>query len=315
MNFIPLPGNQPDQKRTNEMEILFNKDFLNHNIQSDFEGPYRLRGFESYPSTGLIDGEPYLELVHTRKYIDYIKLSCEKEMYLAEVKITPHTYRAACNAVGLTIKASEKGDFAVVRPPGHHAASNSTSGFCLFNNIAIASQKLVNEGNKVCILDIDGHHGDGTQSIFYNSPEVMYCSIHQRNAFPYTGTPAEQGQGEGLGTTLNVPLYPGEGDKEFLKALHKIIRAIRFFDPDIIAVSAGFDGFEGDRLLELNYSCSTFYEAGYQLKKAFRYKKVFATLEGGYHDHVKESIENFVEGINKGARPPRIKYDPDMAIG
>jgi acetoin utilization deacetylase AcuC-like enzyme len=297
------------------MKILFHQDFLNHNIRSDFEGPYRLKGFEGFPNTESYDGERYLDLVHTREYIDYIKSCCEKEMFLAEVKITRETYNAACHAVGLTVKASEKGDFAVVRPPGHHAAQNSTSGFCLFNNVAIAAQKLVNEGDRVCIVDIDGHHGDGTQKIFYDSPSVMYASIHQQNAFPFTGAPVEQGEGEGVGKTLNVPLYPGQGHKDFLNAMDKIINAVRYFDPDVIAVSAGFDGYKNDRILELNYSLSTFYEAGYQLKKAFRYKKIFAVLEGGYHEHVKSAIEKFVEGINKGAKPPRIKYDPNMAIG
>lgn len=297
------------------MKILFNRHFLNHNIKSQFEGSYRLKGFEGLPDVNSVDGEAYLTLVHTGEYIDYIRQACDREVYLAEVLITPETYKAACMAVGLTIKASEKGDFAVVRPPGHHAGRNNTSGFCLFNNIAIATQKLVNEGNKVCILDIDGHHGDGTQSIFYNTKEVFYVSIHEHYAYPHTGMVIETGVGEGTGYTINFPLYPGSGDKEFLDAIHKAIGRIRIFDPDVIAVSAGFDGYEKDKLLDLNYSLHAFYEAGYQLKKAFRYKKVFAVLEGGYHDDLREAVDRFVEGINKGALPPKIKYDPDMAIG
>jgi acetoin utilization deacetylase AcuC-like enzyme len=125
----------------------------------------------------------------------------------------------------------------------------------------------------------------------------------------------ETGEDKGQGYTMNLPLYPGSGDKEFLEALHKAINRIRIFDPDVIAVSAGFDGYKKDKLLDLNYSMHAFYEAGYQLKKNFRYKKVFAVLEGGYHDDLRKAVDNFVEGINKGAKPPKIKYDPDMAIG
>ncbi len=297
------------------MKILFNRQFLDHNIKSPFEGPYRLKGFAGLPDENSVDGEPYLALVHTSEYIDYIKQACEKDIYLAEVKITHETYRAATIAVGLTIKASEKGDFAVVRPPGHHAGRNNTSGFCLFNNIAIAAQKLVNEGNKVCIFDIDGHHGDGTQSIFYNSSEVFYVSIHEHYAYPHTGMALETGEDRGKGYTLNIPLYPGSKDKHFLEALHTAINKIRIFDPDVIGVSAGFDGYKKDKLLDLNYSLNAFYEAGYQLKKAFRYKKVFAVLEGGYHGDLRKAVDNFVEGINKGGRPPKIRYDTDMAIG
>jgi len=297
------------------MKILFNHQFLDHNIKSQFEGPYRLREFKGLPDENSPDGESFLTLVHPQEYVDYIKLSCEKEVVMAEVKLTPETYKAACLAVGLTVKASETGDFAVVRPPGHHAARNSTSGFCLFNNVAITAQKLVDEGKKVCVLDIDGHHGDGTQSIFYNSPDVFYVSIHEHYSFPHTGMAVETGAGKGTGYTLNLPLFQCSGHKEFLEALHKAIHAIRIYDPDIIAVSAGFDGYVNDKLLNLDYSMNTFYEAGYQLKKSFRYKRVFAVLEGGYHEDLRDAVDKFIEGINNGAKPPRIKYDPDMAIG
>ncbi len=91
--------------------------------------------------------------------------------------------------------AAEQGDFAVVRPPGHHAKQERADGFCLFNNIAIAAQKLVNEGKKVFILDIDGHHGDGTQEIFYHSDQVLFCSIHQQYTYPGTGEANETGAG------------------------------------------------------------------------------------------------------------------------
>ena len=295
------------------MKILFNKQFLNHNINSRYEGSYRLSGFLEQSVETELNGEPFLPLVHTSEYIDYIRGQCNSEAMLAEVKLSPSTYEAACQAVGLSVKASEQEDFAVVRPPGHHAGRSQTSGFCLFNNMAIAAQRLVNEGKKVFILDIDGHHGDGTQDIFYDSGKVLYCSIHEMNTFPFTGLIYEIGKKEGQGRTLNIPVPEGSGDKEFLKALDKCLRAGRNFQPDIVGVSAGFDGYEGDRLLNLNYSLKAFYECGYRIRKCFPH--VFGVLEGGYHEDLKLCVEKFVEGVNIASRPPRITWDENMAIG
>nr|NQU90313.1 histone deacetylase [Bacteroidota bacterium] len=294
------------------MKILFNHLFLDHNIGSIYEGGYRLEQFADFPDTEA-DGEPYLNLIHSREYISRIKKHCEEEKILAEVQLNSISYMAACLAVGLSIKASGQGDFAVVRPPGHHAQRDKASGFCLFNNVAIAAQKLVNEGKKVFILDIDGHHGDGTQSIFYENDRVFYCSIHQQNTYPFTGTFFEFGKGAGVGHTLNIPIPENSGEKEFMKAVYKAIDAAKKFEPDVVAISAGFDGYRKDRLLDLKLSLHAFYECGYQLSKSF--KNIFAVLEGGYHVDLKECVDIFVEGINKGAMPTKIKWNPDLSIG
>lgn len=294
------------------MKILFNKAFLDHNIGSMFEGSYRLQGFADYPDVDA-DGEAYLGLVHSPEYISNIKKACTNCNSIAEVKLSPTSFSAACLAVGLSIKACQQGDLAVIRPPGHHAHRDSASGFCLFNNMAIAAQLLANQGKKVFILDIDGHHGDGTQNIFYESNRVFYCSIHQQNTYPYTGTFMEIGKGEGLGCTLNIPIPENSGEKEFLKAVEKAIEAGLKFGPDVVGVSAGFDGYRKDRLLNLNYSLHSFYECGYQLSKAFN--EVFGILEGGYHPDLKECVEMFVNGVNIGARPSNIKWNHELSIG
>ncbi len=294
------------------MKILFNKTFLDHNLGSIYEGDYRLDAFKSF-SDSEGDGEPFLSLVHSPEYIENIKNSCLNCESIAEAKLSPASFNAACVAVGISLKAAEQMDFAVIRPPGHHASRDKASGFCLFNNVAIASQKLASEGKKVFILDIDGHHGDGTQWIFYQSKQVFYCSIHQQNSYPYTGTFLEFGAGEGIGYTLNIPIPENSGEKEFLQAVNKAISAGIKFQPDVVAVSAGFDGYRKDRLLNLNFSLHAFYECGYQLSKAF--KNIFGVLEGGYHEDLKECIETFVDGINKGAMPTKIKWDPDLSIG
>jgi acetoin utilization deacetylase AcuC-like enzyme len=294
------------------MKLLFNKIFLDHNSDSPFEGSYRFADFTDLESTEA-NGEAYFDLVHSKEYISKIRTACQTSQALAEIKLNPQSYKAAQTAVGLAIKASENGDFALVRPPGHHAHRDKASGFCLFNNIAIAAQKLAKEGKKVFILDIDGHHGDGTQSIFYDSKQVFFCSIHQQNTYPFTGTFMELGTGEGLGCTLNIPIQPNSGERDFLKAVDKAIQAAKRFAPDVIAVSAGFDGYRKDRLLSMNFSLHAYYECGYKLRKAF--KKVFAVLEGGYHTDLKECVKMFVEGVNIGARPTSIRWNDELSIG
>jgi acetoin utilization deacetylase AcuC-like enzyme len=294
------------------MKILFNKQFLLHNIHSDAEGAYRIRGFSDIEDT-YANGEPYFSLVHTEPYIEWIKEACESEDYVAEVLLTPDTWEAAKIAVGLTVLAAEQGDFAVVRPPGHHAGRQRAAGFCLFNNIAIATQKLVNEGKKVLIFDFDAHHGDGTQSIFYESDQVLYCSVHQLYAYPFSGFSSETGTGKGTGYTLNFPLVAGSGDKEFFDCLDKAIGAARNFSPDVVGVSAGFDGYHKDRILGLQYSLNAFYETGFRLRRSFSH--IFAVLEGGYHDDIRTCVDKFIEGVEMGSRPSRIKYDHDMSLG
>jgi acetoin utilization deacetylase AcuC-like enzyme len=295
------------------MKALFHKKFLEHNIDSDGEGAYRLLSYMDTYEAAPWTGEPYLNLVHSDRYIEYIREACERGEIVAEVALTPSSFEAACLAVGLTIQASEHGDFAVVRPPGHHAGRERAAGFCFFNNIAIAVQKLVNSGKRVFIFDIDGHHGDGTQSIFYDSDKVYYCSIHQHYAYPFTGFPDETGTGEGSGYTTNFPLISGSGDKDFLSTVDKAIQLARRFNPDVIAVSAGFDAYYKDKILGLQVTQRAFYECAFRLRRAF--PDIFAVLEGGYHNDVKECIDSFIEGIHKGAQPPVLKWDTDMSIG
>lgn len=295
------------------MKALFHKKFLDHNIDSEAEGSYRLLSYMDTYEAPEVDGTPYLELIHTERYIDYIRRACQHGESVAEVKLTPSSYEAAILAVGLTVKASENGDFAVVRPPGHHAGREKAAGFCFFNNIAIATQKLVDEGKRVFIFDIDGHHGDGTQGIFYESSQVLYVSIHQHYAYPFTGFPDETGAGEGVGYTFNFPLISGSGDKEFLEAVDKAIDQGRQFRPDVVAISAGFDSYQKDKLLGLQLTQRAYYECAFRLRRAF--PDIFAVLEGGYHEDIKDCIDKFIEGILNGAKPPVLKWDTDMSIG
>ncbi|OGY42966.1 MAG: hypothetical protein A2Y67_02855 [Candidatus Buchananbacteria bacterium RBG_13_39_9] len=277
------------------MKILFNKKMLNYGVNSSPEGSYRLRDFTGFEDTDF-NGENFIPLIYDKKYIQKIKKSCECKNIVAEIKLDNESCEAAFTAIGLSILASKQNDFAVIRPPGHHAGKDKAFGFCLFNNIAIAAKSLVNEGKRVCILDIDGHHGNGTQSIFYSSNKVLYCSIHQQNSFPHTGSISKRGRGDGFGYNINIPIAEKSGDDIFLLALEKMLPNILKFKPDIIAVSAGFDGYHQDALLNLNYSLNAFYECGVLLRKNFN--NIFAVLEGGYHNNIKKCIEVLIAGIN-----------------
>ncbi len=278
------------------MDILFNSKFLKHNRGSTAEGPYRIEGFISKTKEVDKNGESNITLVHSESYLRLVREACNDHQILAEVQLSPDSYDAACSAVGLTVLAADQGDFAVVRPPGHHAKPERADGFCLFNNIAIAAQKLVNEGKKVFILDIDGHHGDGTQEIFYYSDQVLFCSIHQPYAYPWTGESDETGEGAGKGYTMNFPLPAGSGDREFLSAVDTAIRRAKEFKPDAVGVSAGFDGYIDDRLLDLNYTLDGYYQCGKRLGHSFDH--IFAVLEGGYHLDINKCVEQFIRGVD-----------------
>lgn len=285
------------------MNLLYNPIVLNHDTGVHPENRKRLAQFNDLPEAPLLDGREFLGLVHSANYIILVKEAAQHGLSLDGDTLTSlGSFEAAYNGVGLTIAASETNGFALVRPPGHHAYPTRGSGFCLFNNIAIAVQKLVNEGKRVAILDFDGHLGDGTEAIFYNTDNVLFWSTHQYPAFPGNGFVDEIGEGKGKGFTVNVPLPPGSGDDVFFHAVDIFLPVLEQFQPDVVAISAGFDAHQLDPLLQLKFSTQAFYKIGWLLSE--RFPRVFATLEGGYHlEALKQSIYNFQAGINHAPVP------------
>ncbi|XP_055523153.1 histone deacetylase 4 isoform X1 [Wyeomyia smithii] len=213
-----------------------------------------------------------------------------------------HTAAAARMAAGCVIdlaykvaKSEIQNAFAVVRPPGHHAEPNAAMGFCFFNSIAIAGklllQRLPDEMRRILIVDWDVHHGNGTQQVFYDDPNVLYLSIHRHddgNFFPGTGGPTECGAGAGLGFNVNIPwsggLNPPLGDAEYLAAFRTVVMPIaRDFQPDIVLVSAGFDAAFGHPAPLGGYMVSPAC-FGYLTRELMKLAngKVVLALEGGY---------------------------------
>ena len=203
-----------------------------------------------------------LELVHTPALIDRLQAACGRGEY-AEVgdgaRVGPDSWEPALLAAGNVLAATDAvldgeapNGLALVRPPGHHASAGEPMGFCLFNNVAIAARHAQRRQGieRIAIVDWDVHHGNGTETIFWDDPSVLFVSLHQDDLYPVgRGASSHRGAGAGLGATLNVPLPPGTGDDGYGYAFERLVEpAVRAFGPDLILVSAGQDPSASDPL-------------------------------------------------------------------
>ncbi|MEM7330608.1 MAG: histone deacetylase [Chloroflexota bacterium] len=212
---------------------------------------------------------------------------------------TPDSYDLArlavggtCTAVDEILSGRAKNGFALVRPPGHHAEIDRISGFCLFNNVAVAARHAQTQHGlkRVAIVDFDVHHGNGTQDVFYNDPSVLFISTHlylPRYFYPGSGHHGEMGTGNGRGLTLNVPLIPNVGDSGYALIFKEIVLPqLRAFQPEMILVSAGFDAHWEDPLAMANLSLDGYAQLGRSLieeAEAVCNGRILFVLEGGYH--------------------------------
>ncbi len=261
-----------------------------------------------------------IELCHDPRYVSQVRQTADRDSYDfdPDTHSSRATYRTALLAAGGVLTAVEAvldgaadNSFALVRPPGHHALPDHAMGFCFFNSVAIAASYLtrVKGLERVMILDWDVHHGNGTQDIFYSSPQVLYCSLHQFPHYPGTGAAREIGIDEGRGYTVNLPLPATFGDPEYLSAFDRVIMPIgRQFRPDFILVSAGFDCHFRDPLADMRVTEQGFAAMARRMKRLAAEccdGRMALALEGGYDlEALASSVREVIDELGREADEP-----------
>ena len=235
-----------------------------------------------------------LKITHSSDYINFVETSFPKKglSFLdGDTIVSPGSKDATLDAVGSIITAIDgvqnkefKNAFCAVRPPGHHAEKNKAMGFCIYNNVAVGANYLINKYklNKIAIIDFDVHHGNGTQDIFYDNEKVLYISTHQFPYYPGSGTEQEKGKYNNI---FNIPLPAGTTSEEYLNAYEFVLKKIKEFKPEFILFSAGFDAHKDDPLAQLQLEAEDFYtltRRTLELSKLYCDGKVVSILEGGY---------------------------------
>lgn len=303
------------------MKIIYHQDYILHEHRGPHpERPQRLEAImDRLESEGLTEdllipekaSEEVLYSVHSEDHITSMKEHGPGYIDGGDTYLGLDTYDIARSAAGGALKAvdmAKKGlpSMALLRPPGHHAGSTYGGGFCYFNNIAIAA--VCSGKKKVAIIDLDGHHGNGTSDIFYKSKEVLFISAHHYGIYPGTGDGIALGDDAGEGYNVNIPFRTGTGDISYEYAWDELIEPLLSqYGPDIILVSLGTDGHYADGMTGLSLSSSGYINMSRLiLDKAEELcgNKVAFFLEGGYH---LGSLSEIIAGIV--SLPEGIKVD------
>ena len=252
----------------------------------------------------------FLINTHSLEYINQVTSSFPTKglTFLdGDTVVSPGSKEATKDAVGSIITAIEgvqnkefKNAFCAVRPPGHHAEKEKAMGFCIYNNVAVGANYLIEKYkyNKIAIIDFDVHHGNGTQDIFYNNEKVLYISTHQYPYYPGSGSEKEKGS---FNNILNIPLEAGTTAEEYLNAYELVLKKLKEFKPEFVLFSAGFDAHIDDPLAQLRLNSKDFYQLTkrtLEISKSFCDGKVVSILEGGYDlKALQESSKRHVDAL------------------
>lgn len=278
------------------MKIVFDLSCLEYKVRGHPESPERvLSAYQYLKSKGyefLQPAEFSEELVlnvHSRELLEKVK---EGNFFDPDTPRIRNIYFYVClawrSAVTALKLAEEEGEaLSLMRPPGHHAGRNFLGGFCYLNNIAIASGYALARGKKVAILDLDAHHGNGTQDIFWGKENIIYLSLHQAPLFPGTGLNSEE-------NVYNFPLPAGTRDQIYLEKLAEAVEIIEHFKPDILGISLGLDTYSEDPLTGFLLTQDCYQKIGRKLSK---FKPCFFVLEGGYTNKIGELLYSILSHL------------------
>lgn len=250
---------------------------------------------------------------HHSDYLEMLQTDAESggSQLDADTYTARGSFETARRAAGAVLAAVDEVDsgraqraFALVRPPGHHALADRAMGFCLVNNVAVAAARLRNKGERVVIIDWDVHHGNGTQEIFYNDPDVMYISTHQAPHYPGTGAVHEIGSGVARGSNVNIPLRAGSAG-DMMRAVFDevVLPVITDFAPTRVLLSAGFDAHRDDPLADLQLTSSDYVDLTHRVLSVCPDGKLVAVLEGGYNFRALARSAGAVAAVLAGGDP------------
>ena len=254
--------------------------------------------------------QSFLINTHSSEYIDLVNKSFPENglAFLdGDTVVSPGSKEATKDAVGSIITAIDgvqqkefKNAFCAVRPPGHHAEKDKAMGFCIYNNVAVGANYLIEKYkyNRVAIIDFDVHHGNGTQDIFYDNEKVLYISTHQYPYYPGSGSEKETGK---FNNILNIPLEAGTTAVEYLNAYENVLKKLKEFKPEFLLFSAGFDAHIDDPLAQLRLTSEDFYhltKRTLEISKSICNGNVVSILEGGYDlKALQESTQRHVDAL------------------